>query len=64
MTNPKPHFRVIAGRTCEVKTPASKVEQARKRFGKPFAFESGSPWKPRETPYLTEWMATRTREKT
>lgn len=36
-----------------------KVEEARRRHGKPFAHESGNVWRPRETPVLTEWMANR-----
>lgn len=36
-----------------------KVEEARRRHGKPFAHEEGSNWRPRETPLLTEWMGRR-----
>lgn len=36
-----------------------KVEEARRRHGKPFAHEEGSNWRPRETPLLTEWMGQR-----
>lgn len=59
MTAQKPHFLIIAGRPCEVKEPESKIEQARKRFGGPFAHEPGTRWKPRATRLLTDWMATR-----
>jgi len=33
-----------------------KLLEARERHGKPFAHESGSEWKPRAIPVLTEWM--------
>ena len=41
---------------------AEKVLMARERHGKPFAFESGSNWKPRSVPLLTEWLQGRSRE--
>lgn len=40
----------------------NKVAVARQRHGKPFAFESGSNWKPRQVPLLTEWLQGRGRE--
>lgn len=55
----KPAIRQIKPR----QPPETKLERARRRHGKPFAFESGTTWTPRETPLLTEWMATRTKEK-
>lgn len=42
---------------------SKRVAEARKRHGKPFAWETGSAWKPRETPLLQEWLSQRTREK-
>ena len=57
----KPHLQIIAGRPVEMDPRRRAVDEARRRFGQPFAFEPGSRWKPRETPLLTEWMATRTR---
>lgn len=36
-----------------------KVEEARRRHGKPFAHEAGNFYRPRETPVLTEWLASR-----
>jgi hypothetical protein len=36
-----------------------KICLARERHGKPFAHESGSEWKPRAIPVLTEWMQSR-----
>ena len=39
-----------------------KLHTARQRHGKPFAFESGSNWKPRQVPLLTEWLQSRGRE--
>ncbi len=59
MTETKPHFRVIEGRAVEVHAVESKVDLARKRHGKPFAFEKGSNFTMRAVPLLTEWMATR-----
>ncbi len=38
---------------------AEKVLMARERHGKPFAYETGSGWKPRSVPLLTEWMQSR-----
>ena len=55
----KPHFRIVAGRPVSTIKAESKVDLARRRHGKPFAFESGSTWKPSETPLLTRWMQTR-----
>ena len=40
----------------------NKVTIARQRHGKPFAYESGSNWKPRSVPLLTEWLQSRGRE--
>jgi len=39
-----------------------KLLEARERHGKPFAHESGSEWKPRAIPVLTEWMQLQKRE--
>lgn len=41
---------------------AEKLCQARVRHGKPFAYETGSSWKPRSVPLLTEWMQSRGKE--
>ena len=41
---------------------AEKVLMARERHGKPFAYETGSGWKPRQVPLLTEWLQSRGRE--
>jgi hypothetical protein len=41
---------------------AEKVLMARERHGKPFAYESGSNWKPRQVPFLTEWLQGRGRD--
>lgn len=40
----------------------NKVAVARQRHGKPFAYEAGSNWKPRQVPLLTEWLQGRGRE--
>lgn len=34
-----------------------KVAEARKRYGKPFAHEPGSSYKPNQTPVLLQWLA-------
>lgn len=34
-----------------------KVAEARKRYGKPFAHEPGSTYKPNQTPVLLQWLA-------
>ncbi len=60
----KPRFRVIAGRPVQV--PAeheNPLDIARRRFGQPFAHESGSTWQRKTTPVLTAWLATRTKER-
>jgi len=41
---------------------AEKVLMARERHGKPFAFESGASWKPRQVPLLTEWLQSQVRK--
>lgn len=41
-----------------------KVDQARERFGKKFAYEPGSEWKPQSEFFLTRWMRTRHKETT
>ena len=40
----------------------TKVQLARQRHGKPFAFEKGSGWAPRAVPVLTEWLQSQKRE--
>lgn len=39
-----------------------RVQQARERFGQPFAHEPGATWQPRKVPVLTEWMQKRPQE--
>ena len=51
--------------TEEIMRETARVEklmQARQRHGKPFAFESGATWKPRQVPFLTEWLQGRGRD--
>lgn len=59
----KPHFKVIAGRPVNVERRESPVESARRRFGRPFAHESGSEWKRgvglHDEPILACWLARR-----
>lgn len=57
----KPRFRIIAGRPVSV--DPQPIDTARRRFGKKFAHEPGSTWRPRETPLLAEWMAGRIKER-
>lgn len=54
----KPHFKVVANRPVQVERPQSSpaVQAAREKFGQPFAHQKGSTWKPRETPFLLEWL--------
>lgn len=57
---PKPHLKLVGGQLIEVErdlTPA--MQEARRKFGKPFAIEPGSTWKPRSTRLLTEWLSKR-----
>ena len=44
-------------------TIKARVEEARRRFGRPFAHEAGNNWGPKTVPLLTEWMQSRTRLK-
>lgn len=36
-----------------------KVAEARKKFGRPFAHEEGSTWRPQKELFLTRWMRER-----
>ena len=63
MSATKPHFKltVIANRPVSVpiarrETP---VEAARRRFGRLFAHEPGSTWRPQPELFLTKWLASR-----
>ena len=40
----------------------NRLQQARERFGQPFAHEPGATWQPRKVPVLTEWMQKRGKE--
>lgn len=33
-----------------------RIEEARKKFGRPFAAEAGSDWKPNNVPFLTRYF--------
>jgi len=55
----KKHKDEYQAPTCDHK---KRVDQAREIFGRPFAFEQGTTWKPRSVPLLTEWMQTRHKE--
>lgn len=37
-------------------TTQDKLLQARERFGRPFAHEEGSSWKPTNVPFLTRYF--------
>ena len=56
------HQRYCSLRDSRGTAGVNKVAVARQRHGKPFAFESGSNWKPRQVPLLTEWLQGRGRE--
>lgn len=58
MPQVKPRLAIRDGKPVVIKA-VDPVERARQRFAQPFAHEPGSKWKPRSTPYLTEWMQTR-----
>ena len=51
----KPRFTLIAGRPVALPTGESKVDIARKRFGRPFAHEPGSNFIRYPEPVLTRW---------
>ena len=58
----KPRFTIIAGRPVEIPRRESPVEAARRRFGRRFAHEPGSDWKPQPELYLTRWLALRSKD--
>ena len=59
----KPHLKIVGNEVVPAARPlTAAVAEARKKHGKPFAHEKGSTFRPRETPLLTEWLSTRTRE--
>lgn len=62
----KPHLVVIAGRPVAVtKQRESKLDAARRRYGKPFAFESGAKFNWSSDPtVLTDWLQRRIFERT
>lgn len=60
----KPHLQIIAGRPVAVDPTRKRIDEARRRFGRPFAHEAGTNWRPRDTLYLTVWLAERMRAKT
>lgn len=52
--------KLIAGVEAQPVTHASRVgpiDLARARFGKTFAADKDSTWKPNKTPFLTRWQA-------
>ena len=58
----KPHIRLLPTVKPETTARESAVDAARRRFGKPFATEAGNTHKPRQTPLLTEWLASRVKD--
>lgn len=54
----KPHLKLVSGQLVEVECTLA-MKKAREKFGKPFAIESGSTWKPKAVPILTAWLQTR-----
>ena len=57
----KPRLVIRDGRPVPVSV--DPVARARERFGQAFAHQPGSTWRPRSTPLLNDWLATRNREK-
>jgi len=45
------------------KNMSEAILKARERHGKPFSFESGSTWKPHDTPVLTAWLQSKGEKK-
>ena len=61
--DPKPRFRIVAGRPVEqyrLQERETPIEVARRRYGKPFAFEPGAKfeWKSGPT-VLAAWLMKR-----
>ena len=60
MSADKPRLAVIAGRQVVIDTEPhveSLIERARRRFGRPFAHETGSEYRTRPAPYvLDSWL--------
>lgn len=57
----KPRLRMVDGQIVSVRVKETPIEAARRRFGQPFAHQTGSTWKPRAVPLLVEWMQSRGR---
>lgn len=66
MSAAKPHLKTVDGQVVQVdqRTRESPIEAARRRYGKPFAFERGVPftWKSGPT-VLTNWLAKKIAER-
>ena len=56
-SKPRLILKTVDGKAVPVNV--DPVARARERFGAPFAHEPGATWKPRSTPFLTEWMQSR-----
>lgn len=54
MSGPQ-RFKLVAGRPVELPQGESKVDEARRRFGRPFAHEPGSNFIRYPEPVLTRW---------
>lgn len=52
---------MVDGQIVSVRVKETPIEAARRRFGQPFAHQTGSTWKPRAVPLLVEWMQSRGR---
>ena len=50
-------------RNGKPKNMSEAILKARERHGKPFSFESGSTWKPHDTPVLTAWLQSKGEKK-
>ena len=52
----KPRLKIVEGQPVQVGVAASAIDRARQRYGRPFAHEPGSNYRPSEMLYLMRWM--------
>lgn len=60
----KPRLKIMAGRPVEIGTRETPVQAAKRRYGKPFAFERGAKFEWKSGPsVLDQWLFKRRMEK-
>ena len=51
----KPHFKLVKNEPVPVTEAETPLDRARRKFGRPFCFESGGNWIPGAEPCLSRW---------